>query len=212
MIIVCLYLGVGDASKYAQTPFGGPDRDAGLGWPVTFYRPAPLPRELALSPATVVAMSEADASLGYLRGLGQLLRDPQLLVRPYLTREAVSSSRIEGTQTTLDEVLRATVEGRRSSADVDEVERYLAATDRALALLPELPISRRLVTRIHATSLSGVRGENRRPGQFRELPVFIGAAGDSLDSASFVPPLPALLDDLLSDWERFVNEDSPCPR
>ncbi len=87
--------------------FGYPNQEPGNQWAFTYFHPAPLPRVLRLDDATVLALSEADAALGHLQGLGHLLSDPELLLGPYLTRETVASSRIEGTETSLGEVLHA---------------------------------------------------------------------------------------------------------
>lgn len=175
-----------------------------------------MPRQLGLDAATVLALSEADAALGYLQGLGHLITDPQLLIGPYITREALASSRIEGTQASLAEVLQAVAEAEadeaeRASDDVAEVEAYVQATYRGLELVETLPISQRLVLEVHRVLLTGVRGEDRLPGELRRSPVWVGSPTDSPDTAVFVPPLPEHLGDLLADWERFVNETSPMP-
>jgi len=171
-----------------------------------------MPRELDLDPATVLALSEADAALGHLQGLGHLLRDPELLLGPYITREAVSSSRIEGTETSLGDVLRAEASDVAStSEDIAEVERYVTATRRGLELIATLPITQRMVRDIHGVLLSGVRGAEKLPGEFRRSPVWIGSTTDSPDTATFVPPLPELIGDLFYDWEKFINEPSSLP-
>jgi Fic family protein len=168
---------------------------------------------MPLDPTTVLALSEADAALGHLQGLGHLITDPQLLVGPYISREALASSRIEGTRASLAEVLRAGAgEGEEArTEDVAEVERYIAATYRGLELLRTLPITQRLVLDVHAVLLSGVRGQDRMPGRLRRGPVWVGSPTDSPDTAVFVPPAPELLDGLLQDWERFVNEPGRLP-
>lgn len=95
-----------------QVPdFGRATRRPGDRWAFWYFLPAPIPRELTLEPATVLALSEADAALGHLHGLGHLITDPQLPVGPYITREALASSRIEGTQASLAEVLQAEARG-----------------------------------------------------------------------------------------------------
>lgn len=201
-----------DVANFTHRGFGYPDQEPGNQWAFTYFHPAPLPRVLRLDDATVLALSEADAALGHLQGLGHLLSDPELLLGPYLTREAVASSRIEGTETSLGEVLRAEAgESPSKSEDVAEVERYVAATRRALVLIKDLPITQRLIKEVHAELLSGVRGAEKLPGEFRRSPVWIGSTTDSPDTATFVPPLPALLGDLIDDWERFVNEPSTLP-
>ncbi len=183
--------------------------DASSFW---YFQPAPIPRELPLDLATVDALSDADAALGQLAGLGRLIRDPELLLGPYLTREAVASSRIEGTEASLSDVLQAEAAGGTArDDDVAEVERYIAATRRAFELITTLPISRRLVCEVHRVLLDSVRGADKLAGQFRRTPVWVGSPTDNPDTATFVPPLPEHLGDLFTDWERYVNEDSRRP-
>lgn len=153
------------------------------------------------------ALSDADAALGHLQGLGALIQDPGALIGPYLRREALASTRIEGTQASLSEVLQAELDDQPRTQDVIEVERYLEATELAHHLAGQLPITQRLILEVHQALLRDVRGDERRPGEFRTSPVWIGAAGATPDTAAFVPPLPEHLPELLADWERFVNED-----
>ena len=139
------------------------------------------------------------------------LREPMPLVRPYMTREAVASSRIEGTEASLSDVLQAEAVGDEPRGDVEEVRNYMAALDRGVALLPDLPISQRLVVELHSVLLRGVRGRDRQPGELRTLPVYVGSPTDSADTAVFVPPMPTSLGGLLSDWEDFANRPPPMP-
>ena len=201
-----------DAEGFADTAFGAPARRPGDRWAFTYYHPAPLPRRLDLSGEVVLALSEADAALGLLNGLSRLITDPEVLLGPFLTREALASSRIEGTDATLTEVLQAeaAISRGRTSEDVDEVERYLAATRQGIELSTNLPISQRLVRQTHATLMQGVRGAEK-PGELRRTPVWVGPAGAGPDDAPFVPPLPEHLPDLMTDWERFVNDPAPLP-
>lgn len=135
-----------------------------------------------------------------------------MLIGPYVRREAVASSRIEGTEASLSDLLRAEAGGgSRADDDVAEVERYVAATYRGLDLVRSLPLSRRLVCELHAVLLDSVRSADCLPGQFRRSPVWIDSTTDSPDTAVFVPPLPELVPDLFADWERFVNEPSRRP-
>lgn len=171
-----------------------------------------MPREVALDPQSVVMLSEADAALGVLNGLGRLIREPELLVGPYLAREAVASSRIEGTQTSLSEVLKSEAsEQPTRSEDVAEVERYLQAAKHAHRAIERLPISLRLIKEVHAILLAGVRGAEKLPGEVRRTPVWIGSTNATPDTAVFVPPIPADLADALADWEEFVNVPSAVP-
>ncbi len=136
-----------------------------------------------------------------------LITDPSLLIGPYLRREALASSRIEGTQASLSDVFQAEVDAAAGNDDTAEVQRYLAATGQAYELAGTLPITQRLILKVHETLLAGVRGEEKSPGEFRRSPVWVGRAGATPDTATFVPPLPQHLGDLLADWERFVNDD-----
>lgn len=137
---------------------------------------------------------------------------PGCWTTPLLAREALASSRIEGTNATLTEVLQAeaAVGVRTTNDDVDEVERYLAATRQGIELAASLPVSQRLIRQTHATLMQGVRGAEQ-PGELRRTPVWVGPAGASPDQAPFVPPLPEHLPDLMADWERFVNEPATLP-
>jgi Fic family protein len=173
-----------------------------------------MPRETHLDRDTVLALSDADAALGYLQGLGHLIADPQLLVGPYVAREALASSRIEGTQTSLAEVLQAGAVGAGgpvASDDVAEVQAYIAATYRGLDLITTLPLSLRLVLDVHRVLLTGVRGQHRGPGEVRLTPVWVGSPTDSPDTAALVPPLPEHLGELLTDWEKFINDPPRLP-
>lgn len=203
-----------DPTNFQAPEYGRATRRAGDRWAFWYFEPAPIPRELPFDPQTVLALSDADAALGHLHGLGHLITDPQLLVGPYITREALASSRIEGTQASLAEVLQA--EARADTAeppteDVAEVERYIAATYRGLELIQSLPITQRLVLQLHEVLLTGVRGEDRLPGQLRRSPVWVGSPTDSPETAVFVPPMPEHLPQLLTDWEEFVNRPAPMP-
>lgn len=194
-----------DAAAFIDSPFGGPRRDPGK-WSVTYYLPKPIPRDIALTPAVIRALSDADGALGHLQGLGMVVRDPSALIGPYLRREALASTRIEGTQASLSEVFQADL-GETPNDDIKEVQRYLEATKLAHELANELPITQRLLLDVHETLLRHVRGEERRPGEYRISPVWIGGPGATPDTATFVPPLPEHLPRLLTDWEVFVNDD-----
>ena len=196
-----------DAARFADSIFGSATREPGNKSGFTYYLPKPIPRQLDLSAGVVSALSDADAALGLLQGLGMLITDPSLLIGPYLRREALASSRIEGTQASLSEVFQSEIEAGSGNDDTAEVLRYLQATRQAYELAAELPITQRLILQVHETLLAGVRGEEKSPGEFRRSPVWVGRAGATPENATFVPPLPRHLGGLLSDWERFVNDD-----
>lgn len=173
------------------------------------FLPAPVPRTLRLSPSTILHLSEADRAVGSLAGLGSRLPDPHLLIQPYLRREAVASTRIEGTQSTLGEVLSAEAQLRVTTEDQWEVLNYVRALERGMQLLPELPLSKRLIRELHAELLRGVRGEEQTPGEFRRTQNWIG--GRNPTEAPFVPPPAEHVEDALDDLESFLHEDVALP-
>jgi Fic family protein len=173
------------------------------------FAPEPILREVTLSSRTVFLLSEADRALGELAGIGVRLPNPHLLIQPYLRREAVASSRIEGTQSTLSEVLSAEAQLRVETEDQREVLNYVRALEYGLARLPELPLSKRLIRDLHAELLRGVRGHERTPGEFRRSQNWIGGSGPA--DARFVPPPTDLLEDALDDLEAFLHEDLELP-
>jgi cell filamentation protein, protein adenylyltransferase len=198
-----------ELSSYASTPFGKPRRIPGRHGYVAYF-PAPIPRAFELPAAIVRQLAEAEAALGRLAGIGQLLPNPHLLIRPYLLREALASTRIEGTQASLTDVFEAEI-GGAPSADVEEVLNYIAAFEWGLRELKRLPMSIRLIRGIHRHLLAGVRGRERRPGELRTTQNWVGAAGSTIETARFVPPPPAEVPSLLADWERYAHEQAETP-
>lgn len=199
-----------DPARFTAAEFGRPVRGS-PPWDFWSFEPAAAPRSVSLSGETLVALSEADNALGRLAGAGRLLPNPHLLVSPYVVREAVASSRIEGTQASVSEVFQAAAGRGRADADVREVQNYISAMESGIEQLTKLPISQRLIREIHATLMRGVRGREKWPGEFRNQPVHIGSPTDKPETAEFVPPLPHLLPELLADWERLANERGTIP-
>lgn len=172
-----------------------------------FY-PNPLPPDLDWSPQLIAKLSRADHMLGRLSGEARRLPNAHIFIRPFIRREAVLSSRIEGTQATLGELLAAEAGAHveRSSDDLREVGNYVTALEHGLRRLEDLPVSLRLVREMHAQLMAGVRGDHATPGEFRRSQNWIGRPGCTLKEASFVPPPPDALLDLLSQWESFIHE------
>jgi len=135
-------------------------------------------------------LSRADHTLGKLDGIGAVLPNPNLFVAMYVRQEAVLSSQIEGTQSTLEDVLQFEVDDKSNELpkDVAEVVNYIAAMNHGLKRLDTLPFSLRLIREIHDKLMEGARGQNRTPGEFRKTQNWIGPAGADLNSATFVPP------------------------
>ena len=176
------------------------------------FVPASLPREVTLSSKSVYLLDEASRAVATLAGVGETIPNPHLLMQPLLRREALLSSRIEGTVASLTEVF--SYEARPQSPardDVREVVNYVQAMELGVERLQTLPISLRLVNQIHQRLLTGVRGEDKHPGELRKRQVWIGAPGSSIKDARFVPPPPELIRELFLDWETFANETSEIP-
>ncbi|HEX6421899.1 MAG TPA: Fic family protein [Acidimicrobiales bacterium] len=198
-----------DPKRFVAPAFGAAFKTIGPAGYIA-YRPAPLPRRLDLPDGTIVALSEADRALGRLAGTGRLLPNPHLLLRPYVTREALASSRIEGTQASLSDVFDA--QARRSpEGPLREVTNYIDALDHGLARLDTLPVSRRLLCEVHEILLTGVRGQERRPGEVRRSQNWIGSPDNRPDTALFVPPPVDEMEPAFDDLERFLHESDPLP-
>ena len=175
--------------------------------------PAPLPPPLTWTRGLVAALSNADRAIGRLAGETARLPNPNLLVYPFVRQEAVLSSRIEGTQTSLTELLEheAGAEVDRDEADLREVSNYFAAMDLGSERLKRLPLSLRLVKEVHARLMKGVRGGRAHPGEVRRTQVWIGAPGSSIRQATYVPPPPSELADCLNAWEKFLHDRTLPP-
>ncbi len=199
-----------ELDTHAQTPFGEARRTPGRHSYVAYF-PATIPRTLVLPASTVRLLGEAEGALGRLAGVGRLLSNPDLLIRPYLLREALSSTRIEGTRASMVEVFEADAAGEAPNADVEEVVNYVAAMRWGLERLDELPLSTRLLCEMHGRLMAGVRGRELAPGELRTSQNWIGAPGSTIETAQFVPPPPEELPALLADWERFAHEDPELP-
>ncbi|MCK4258900.1 MAG: Fic family protein [Halanaerobiales bacterium] len=133
--------------------------------------------------------------------------DAEILMNPLLLNEAVQSTKIEGTQVTLDEVLESEVEEKEKNNDVKEVLNYHKAIKYGKRLLTQIPISTRMFKELHKILLSdGVRGANRAPGEFRMIQNFIGPKGCTIETASFVPSPPQRVDEYMSNLDNYINE------
>ena len=179
----------------------------------TAFMPAPLPPPIAWDGELVAALSGADRAVGRLAGEGWRFPNPHLFISPFLRREAVLSSRIEGTRTTLEELLAAQAGALvgRASEDLEEVVNYVDALEYGLERLDTLPLSLRLIREIHERLMRGVRGDMATPGEFRRSQNWIGPAGCTLSDASYVPPPADELMGCLDALERFLNDDSLPP-
>ncbi len=174
------------------------------------FVPAPLPPDppIAYTGELQTLLSTADRDLARLDAIAALLPNPDLFVAMYVRHEAVLSSQIEGTQSTLEDVLAFEANAVRDDTpkDVEEVVNYVRAMNHGLARLPGFPLSLRLLREIHAELMHGVRGGDKSPGEFRTSQNWIGGRGSTLATASFVPPPPHELMNALGDLERFLHD------
>jgi cell filamentation protein, protein adenylyltransferase len=179
----------------------------------TAFLPSPLPPPLTWSARLMRLLSDADRAVGRLAGEGGRLPNPHLLIRPFVRREAVLSSRIEGTQATLGELLAAEAGAAvaRSPADLREVGNYVVALEHGIERLRKLPLSLRLVRELHARLMKGVRGNQATPGELRRTQNWIGPPGCTLADATYVPPPPDELMAALGAWEKFLHDTSLPP-
>jgi len=179
------------------------------------FVPNPLPpRGMEMFSAELVQiLSEADRGLGVLKALGKLMPNPHLLVAPYVRKEAVQSSRIEGTRASLSDIFYYEASKEKPQhADVLEVLNYVRAMNYGLSRLKESPLNLRLIREIHAKLMEGVRGERMKPGEFRTTQNWIGPPGCSLTDAVYVPPPVREMNQALDQWEQFLHsKDSIAP-
>lgn len=177
------------------------------------FLPNPLPPSIQWTHSLLRLLSEADRAVGRLAGEGKRLPNPHLLIRPFIRREAVLSSRIEGTQATLGELLAADAGAavERSPADMRDVGNYVASLEYGIQRLPELPLSLRLIRELHARLMKGVRGSHATPGEFRRSQNWIGPSGCRLSEAVYVPPPPGEVMPCLDAWEKFVHDKNLPP-
>jgi Fic family protein len=179
------------------------------------FMPAPLPPQpaLALGGELQGLLSAADRALGRLDGSVLTLPNPDLFVFMYVRKEAVLSSQIEGTQSSLQDLLAAEAQlfEQTLPRDVDEVINYVRAMNHGLARLAELPVSVRLIREIHAALMHGVRGGRLQPGELRTSQNWIGPAGCTLATATFVPPPHHAVPAALGGLETFLHAADELP-
>ena len=188
---------------------------SGIYTPQTGDYKAFVPKPLPPVPALQVdfemqdLLSKADRALGRLDGSIQTLPNPDLFVFMYVRKEAVLSSQIEGTQSSLNDLLELEAEilDPERPNDVDEVLNYVRAMNKGLVLLDSLPLSVRLFKQIHRELMKGVRGKNKNPGELRTIQNWIGPENCTIKDATFVPPPPGQVLNVLGDLENFLNDN-----
>ncbi len=176
------------------------------------FNPSPVNTDWQVSDRILVnLLSEADIKLGELNAFSQLVPDIDFFIKMHVSKEATTSSRIEGTQTNISEVLqKADYIDPEKRNDWEEVQNYIKAMNQAIESLGSLPLSNRFLRNTHFTLMHGVRGSHKQPGEFRKSQNWIGGA--SLTDATFIPPHQDDLPELMSDLEKFLHRtDQPLP-
>lgn len=183
------------------------------GEPGLAFVPALLPPSLVVDRDIAVAAERAALALGNLNGSGRMLPNPTLLYRPFMRREALASSRIEGTQADFDQLVlfEASDVEDASDPDVQEVRNYLAALDSGWTKPVERQYSPGFLMELHRQLLQGVRGSNMSPGSLRNVQVHIGVAGQPLTQARFVPPPPDFVRELLENLCVYIEQSDNLP-
>jgi Fic family protein len=168
---------------------------------------------LVIDHETTRLLSDADRALGRLDGVASVLPNPDLFVAMYVRHEAVLSSQIEGTQSTLEDLVKFELEGATADQpkDIEEVVNYVGTINYGIARLESLSLSKRLLCEIHRRLLKGVRGVERQPGEFRRSQNWIGPSGCTLERAEFVPPPPHEMEAALNNFEKFLHDRKSLP-
>ena len=177
------------------------------------FIPSPLPPAFEWTPRLIRALSDADRMVGRLAGEGGRLPNPHVLIRPFIRREAVLSSKIEGTQATLGKLLAAEAGAvvDRSPEDLREVGNYIVALEHGMAQLNKLPLCVRLIRELHSKLMTDLRGNQATLGRFRRSQNWIGKTGSTLTIASFIPPPPVEVEPCLAAWEKFLYQSELPP-
>lgn len=181
--------------------------------PYWAFVPNPLPPNIEVDWELATLLSAANAKLGELSGAGQLLPNPHLLINPFIRREAVTSSRIENTQSGLEELFLFEADEMQPPAipDVQEVVNYVRAMEYGIQRMQELPLSSRFLCEIHEILMKGVRGEHATPGFLRTTQNWIGSPGCTLMDATYVPPPVPEMKQCFSDLEKYIHSDAREP-
>jgi len=175
------------------------------------FVPEPLPPDVAWSTKLMARLSKADRSLARLAEVGNAFPAPYVLARPFIRKEAVLSSQIEGTNTSFQELLTYEAGQLSLFGDIEqakEVHNYVRALDYGLARLKKLPVSVRLIREIHGIVMEGVRGELMTPGEVRRSQNWIGRPGATIETARFVPPPVDEMHDGLKALEKFIHDEN----
>jgi Fic family protein len=176
------------------------------------FVPNPLPPKIEFDQELVLILSKAEEKLGKLSGVGLSLPSPNLLIIPYLRKEAIMSTRIEGTRISLQEVLLSeTKEGEEKTPDAKEVINYINTVNYALKHVEDNQIDLDLIKKMHKILMGGVRGDEKSPGKFRDVQNWIGSEFSNVSDAVFVPPNPEAVPKLMDDLIDYLNTEHNIP-
>jgi Fic family protein len=182
------------------------------GYAAFIPKPLPPAPPLEVDPALLSLLEEAVGELGRLDGVARIIPDPDFFVSMYVRREAVLSSQIEGTQSTLEDLLELELESGRTEglSDTFEIANYIRAMNFGLERIQTLPLSLRLIREIHRELLRDGRGSKTAPGEFRRIQNWIGPEGASIQQATFVPPPVPDMEKALHDFESYLHTEGSC--
>jgi len=197
-----------DTTLFRNSPSGKLVRVTGGYWA---FVPNALPPAIEWDTELVSQVSKADLAAGTLSGLGETLPNPHLLIYPFIRREAVLSSRIEGTQSSLSDLLLFEATQVEKQRDVKEVQNYVRAMEYGLKRLDELPLSLRFIRELHGILMEGVRGQHATPSEFRQSQNWVGSAGAFLGEATYVPPPVPEMQECLNQLEKFLHARTRLP-
>ena len=176
------------------------------------FIPKPLPPTINFDQKLALAISKAERTVGKLSGVGLQLLNANLLIMPYLRKEALSSSRIEGTRISLSDLLLSEAKGTEEQMpDALEVANYIRAVNFALEKIKDEPIDLELIKEIHRILMQGVRGKDKSPGQYRQIQNWIGPPNCKVQEANFVPPGPKEIIPLMEGMINYLNQDDGMP-
>jgi len=176
------------------------------------FIPNPLPPNIEFDEELVLILSRAEEKLGKLSGVCLTLPSPNLLIIPYLRKEAIMSTRIEGTRISMQEVLLSEAKEREEKTkDAQEVVNYINTVNYALTKIEKSPINVELIKEMHKVLMEGVRGDDKAPGEFREVQNWIGSELSKVSDANFVPPNPEAVPKLMEDLIEYLNTEHNVP-
>ena len=170
------------------------------------FVPSPLPPVLMMDEECIDELIKAHRLIGILEGKSSQIPNVELFVAMYVRKEALMSSQIEGTQATLEDVLDPTIDANKNR-NVEDVVNYVSAVNKAVEMLEKLPICSRLIRSAHGVLLSGTRGADKEPGEYRHSQNWIGSAFSTIRTAKYVPPNVEDMTEAMSDLEKYINDE-----